>query len=399
MKLWDKGYELNKEIERYTVGDDRELDRVLLPYDCTASMVHAQVLEKAGVLTGEETSRLVGALEDLKAEAESGAWNIGPDEEDCHTALENRLVADLGDLGKKIHTGRSRNDQVVVALRLYVKARLGGVAERIDGFVAALEKRVAADGDVRLPGYSHMRKAMPCSISMWSGAFAESMEDNKRMLEAARALIDQNPLGSGAGYGIPVFDLDRELSAKELGFARVQRNPLYVQNSRGKFEAIVVGALVNVMADLNKLASDLILFSMDEFGFFSLPREICTGSSIMPQKLNPDVLEILRAHYHEVLANEFGIRSMTGDLISGYHRDFQRTKKPLMESFAITESSLQVAAYVIENLAVNRMACERACTDEIHATERVNKLVKQGVPFRDAYRQVAAELFPDDRGE
>ncbi len=396
MKLWNKGYDLDEEIERYTVGDDRDLDRVLLPYDCVASMVHAHVLERAGVLRPEETTRLVAALEDLKAAADKGELLIQPGEEDCHTALENRLVAELGDLGKKIHTARSRNDQVAVALRLYVKDRLAAVAGLIDGLVVAMEGKVEQEGDVPLPGYSHMRKAMASSVSMWLGAFIESMDDNKRMLEAAFALIDQNPLGSGAGYGIPVFDIDRQLSAKELGFARVQENPLYVQNSRGKFEAIVVGALVNVMTDLNKLASDLMLFTMDEFGFFSLPREICTGSSIMPQKLNPDVLEILRARYHEVSANELRIRSTTADLISGYHRDLQLTKKPLMESFGIAESSLGVITHVIENLGVNRAACEQACTDEIYATERVNVLVKQGIPFRDAYRQVASELFQDD---
>ena len=396
MKLWNKGYDLDEEIERYTVGDDRDLDRVLLPYDCVASMVHAHVLERAGVLRPEETTRLVAALEDLKAAADKGELLIQPGEEDCHTALENRLVAELGDLGKKIHTARSRNDQVAVALRLYVKDRLAAVAGLIDGLVVAMEGKVEQEGDVPLPGYSHMRKAMASSVSMWLGAFIESMDDNKRMLEAALALIDQNPLGSGAGYGIPVFDIDRQLSAKELGFARVQENPLYVQNSRGKFEAIVVGALVNVMTDLNKLASDLMLFTMDEFGFFSLPREICTGSSIMPQKLNPDVLEILRARYHEVSANELRIRSTTADLISGYHRDLQLTKKPLMESFGIAESSLGVITHVIENLGVNRAACEQACTDEIYATERVNVLVKQGIPFRDAYRQVASELFQDD---
>ena len=396
MKLWDKGYDLNKEIEAYTVGDDPELDHALVPYDCLASMAHARVLEKAGVLTAEETQRLVAVLEELKAEAERGDFAIGREEEDCHSALEGRLTAKLGDLGKKIHTARSRNDQVAVALRLYVKDRLDGVAGLVDAFVAALREQADANGEVRLPGYSHMRKAMPSSISLWLGAFVESMGDNKKMLEAVRSLIDQNPLGSGAGYGIPVFELDREQSASELGFARVQRNPIYVQNSRGKFEATVVGMLVNVMADLDKLASDLILFTMDEFGFFLLPREICTGSSIMPQKLNPDALEILRAQYHEVLANEFLIRSLTANLISGYHRDFQRTKKPLIDSFRLTEASLRVIAHVVEKLEVNCEACERGCTDELYATERVHELVKQGVPFRDAYRRVASELFEDE---
>ena len=396
MKLWNKGYDLNKEIEAYTVDDDPELDLALVPYDCLASIAHAHVLEKAGVLTAQETQRLVAVLEELKAEAERGEFVIRREEEDCHTALEGRLTAKLGDLGKKIHTARSRNDQVAVALRLYVKDRLVGVTSLVDAFVTALREQADANGEIRLPGYSHMRKAMPSSVSLWLEAFVESMQDNIKMLEAVRGLIDQNPLGSGAGYGIPVFELDREQSATELGFARVQWNPIYVQNSRGKFEATVVGMLVNVMADLDKMASDLILFTMDEFGFFSLPREICTGSSIMPQKLNPDALEIMRAKYHEVLANEFLIRNLTTNLISGYHRDFQRTKKPLIDSFRLTETSLRVITHVVEELGVNREACERACTDELYATERVHLLVKQGVPFRDAYRQVASELFEND---
>ena len=396
MKLWDKGHDLDKEIEAYTVGDDAELDLVLVPYDCVASIAHARVLEKAGVLTAEETERLVATLDELKAEAERGDFVIRREDEDCHTAIENRLTASLGDLGKKIHTARSRNDQIVVALRLYMKDGIDAVVGLVEAFVAVLRQRIETDGETPLPGYTHMRKAMPSSVALWLGAFVESMEDNKRMLEAARMLIDQNPLGSGAGYGIPVFELDREQSAEELGFARVQHNPIYVQNSRGKFEATVIGALVNVMADLDKLASDLILFTMDEFGFFTLPRDVCTGSSIMPQKLNPDVLEILRAKYHEVVASEFLIRNLTANLVSGYHRDFQRTKKPLIESFRLTEASLHVIAHVVAKLEINREACEGACTDELFATERVYELVKQGVPFRDAYRRVAAELFGDD---
>jgi argininosuccinate lyase len=247
-----------------------------------------------------------------------------------------------------------------------------------------------------MPGYTHTRKAMPSSLALWLGAFQESMEDNKKMLAAVRSLINQNPLGSGAGFGIPVLEIDRELTAKELGFDKVQENPLYVQNSRGKFEAGVVFALVNVMADLNKMAADLILFTMDEFGFFSLPKEICTGSSIMPHKLNPDVLEIMRAGYHDVLANEQGIRGIVSNLISGYHRDFQRTKKPLMESFDITERSLKIMVHVMGKLKVERSACEKACTEELLATREVYELVKKGIPFRDAYKQVAEELMQED---
>jgi len=393
MKLWDKGHALHPAIEAYTAGDDLELDRVLVPYDCSASAVHARVLERAGVLTREETASLVETLGALKAEAERGEFTIRSDEEDGHTAIENRLVATLGDLGKKIHTARSRNDQVVTALRLYMKERLDGIGSGIDALVSVLGSRIEKDGEIELPGYTHTRRAMPSSVALWAGSFAESLVDTKRTLGAARELIDQSPLGTGAGYGIPILKIDREFAARELGFARVQSNPLYVQNSRPRFEATVVSALVDVMADLNKLASDLILFTAEEFGFFALPRELCTGSSIMPHKLNPDALEMLRARYHEVLAHEFHIRSIAGNLISGYHRDFQCTKRPLMQSFAVTADSLDVLTVVIGGLVVDREACARACTDDVRATERVYALVREGMPFRDAYRQIADELF------
>jgi argininosuccinate lyase len=372
------------------------LDLALAPYDCTASIAHAEVLQKAGVLTAEETEKLVRALETLRKRCERGDFVIQTEEEDCHTAIENHLISELGELGKKIHTARSRNDQVVTAIRLYVKDRLNAVSGLVDDLVGAMVRKIEEAGEVALPGYTHTREAMPSSFSLWMGSFAESMEDNQGILDAALTLIDQNPLGSGAGYGIPLIDINRELSAKVLGFRKVQKNPLYVQNSRGKFEAFAVSSLVNIMADLNKLSTDLILFTMESFGFFSLPAALLTGSSIMPQKRNPDVLEIVRSAYHEVLAREFSIKSMVSNLISGYHRDFQRTKKPLMESFDITEDSLGIIIHVIGELKVNRAACERACTEELYATHEVYKQVRAGVPFRDAYRQVAKRLFPGD---
>ncbi|MHC4942850.1 MAG: argininosuccinate lyase [Planctomycetota bacterium] len=399
MKLWNKGYDLDREIEEYTVADDPQLDRALAEYDCTASMAHARALEKAGVLSAAEANEIIGALETLRESCRKGDFLIKPEEEDCHTAIENHLVSRLGEKGKKIHTARSRNDQVVAALRLYARDRLDRTSELVDDLIEAMGRRISEAGDVAMPGYTHTRKAMPSSLALWLGAFQESMEDNKKMLAAVRSLINQNPLGSGAGFGIPVLEIDRELTAKELGFDKVQENPLYVQNSRGKFEASVVFALANVMADLNKMAADLILFSMDEFGFFSLPMEICTGSSIMPHKLNPDVLEIMRAGYHDVLANEQGIRGIVSNLISGYHRDFQRTKKPLMESLDIIERSLKIMVHVMGKLKVDRAACEKACTEELLATREVYELVKKEIPFRDAYKQVAEKLTQKDQDE
>ncbi len=391
MKLWQKGYDLDQEVEQYTVGGDFRLDQALVEHDCTASIVHARVLHRAGVLSATETETLIKGLEQIIELNRKGDFVIKSEDEDCHTAIENHLVSELGDIGKKIHTARSRNDQVVTAMRLYSKARLKGTRLLIDELIVALNEKISASGNVILPGYTHTRKAMPSSVGMWLGSFVESMEDNKLMLDAARDLIDQNPLGTGAGYGIPVFELDREFSTKALGFKRVQNNPVYVQNSRGKFEANMVSALVNVMADLNRMATDLILFTMDEIGYFSLPREICTGSSIMPHKFNPDVLEIMRARYHEVAANEFAIRTTVSNLISGYNRDLQLTKKPLMESFDVTDSSLGIMILVSGRISVNSVRCESACTRELFATEKVYMLVKEGVPFREAYRLVAAE--------
>lgn len=399
MRLWDKGHDLDAVIERYTVGDDPRLDLVLLPYDCEASIAHARVLEAAGVLTTDEADRLVEALETLRGRAEAGEIEIAVEEEDGHTAIENRLTEALGDLGKKIHTGRSRNDQVVAALRLYTRARLDEIRGLVGDLAAAARRRIDADGDVELPGYTHMRKAMPSSVGLWLGALAEGLDDDLVLLDAARSLIDRNPLGSAAGYGVPGLELDRELGARLLGFAGVQRNTLAVQNGRGKLEAAVVAALAAVMADLNRLASDLVVFTMPEFGFFALPRDLCTGSSIMPQKVNPDALELMRARAHEVTACEIAIRGIASNAVSGYHRDMQRTKKPLLESLDLTADSLVVARHVVDRLEIDREACARGMSDELYATQRVYELVRQGVPFRDAYRRIAASLFrPEDGG-
>jgi argininosuccinate lyase len=389
MKLWEKGYRLDGDVERFTVGEDFLLDRALMPYDCMASAAHVEALREAGVLTESERRKLARALRRIAELDREGKFSIAPEDEDCHTAIEKHLVAELGDLGKKIHTARSRNDQVVTALRLYARENLRRVEREIDSLVVVLRSRARDLARVKMPGYTHARKAMPSSFASWLTAFAESMRDNKISTRAARQLLDQNPLGTGAGYGIPVFQLDRARTARRLDFRRVQQSALYTQNSRGKFEAVVVSALANIMADVNKMCTDLILFSMDEFGFVRLPRELCTGSSIMPQKMNPDILEVARAHYHTVVDNEFLIRATIGNLMSGYNRDLQLTKKPLMESFSIAEDVLQIMRRVIEMIEVDEEKCLTACTPEIYATEEAYKLVQAGMPFRDAYRKIA----------
>jgi len=296
MKLWDKGISVDQQVLRYTVGDDFILDRKLVKYDCIASIAHAKMLAKIGVLESDEAKKLERALLEIVELAEQDKFEISPEQEDCHTAIENYLTEKLGDLGKKIHTARSRNDQVVTALRLLYKDELQRCEQLVGELKTAISGFAEKIGQVVFPGYTHTRKAMPSTISLWATAFMDSLEDDEKILQAAKDLIDQSPLGTGAGYGVPL-EIDRKFTAELLGFKRVQKNPLYVQNSRGKFETAILFALNQIMYDLNKMASDLILFSLPDFGYFDLPDEFCTGSSIMPQKKNPDVLELIRANY------------------------------------------------------------------------------------------------------
>jgi argininosuccinate lyase len=319
-----------------------------------------------------------------------GEFVIAPEEEDCHTAIENRLTAALGETGKKIHTARSRNDQVLTALRLFYKDRLDDCRTAAESLREAFRDLASRYGDVRFPGYTHTRKAMVSSVSLWADAFADSIEDDLKLLALAREWIDQSPLGTGAGYGVPL-EVDRQFTAELLGFARVQQNPIYVQNSRGKFESLLVHALGHIMLDLNRMASDLILFSMPELGYFKLPEDFVTGSSIMPQKKNPDVLELIRGRTHGVLARGSEITQIALNLISGYHRDYQLTKKPVMEALDGAIETIVVAGRVVRNLEVDEKACKAGLTEEIFATERLYDLVRQGVPFREAYQRIAKQ--------
>ncbi len=388
MKLWNEKKKLNQKIEDFTVGSDPIMDLRLVPYDCRASIAHARTLEKAGFLTREEVRELTEELRNIMAMHAKGRFRIKKEEEDCHTAIENHLVRKLGDTGRKIHTARSRNDQVLAALRLYYKEELTACLRLADGFTDALRVFIRKYGRIRLPGYTHTRKAMPSSIRLWWNAFGDAMNDNIRLLRFVLSLIDQCPLGSGAGYGVPV-DLDRAFTAKELGFGKVQKNPIYVQNSRGKFEATILHALGQIMLDMNRMASDLILFSMPEFGYFELPDALCTGSSIMPHKKNPDVLELVRAYFQRIVSLELELRIRTANLTSGYHRDLQLTKEPVMKAFDITRETLEIMTLVTEQLRVNKDQCEKALTGEVFAAEEVYRLVQKGVPFRKAYIEIS----------
>lgn len=390
MKLWQKNKSLDQQIESFTVGNDPELDQRLISFDCKASIAHAKTLNQAGILSKEETYKLVKELESIITLNEKGKFIILQAQEDCHTAIENHLTDKLGDIGKKIHTGRSRNDQVLAALRLYYLDAMNAIQAETEGFIQALADLKNRFGDVRLPGYTHTRKAMPSLIGMWADAFSESMRDNLKLLATVKEIMDQCPLGSGAGYGVPL-DLDREGTAKITGFSKVQQSPIYVQLSRGKFEASLIHVLAQMLLDLNRLASDLILFSMPMFGYFKLPPEFCTGSSIMPQKINPDVLELMRAKFHEVSASEFQIFSLLTNLISGYHRDLQLTKKPVMQALDQSLECLSIITMIIQRLQVNKEKCEQDMTEELFATEKVYELVKKGMPFREAYREIAKE--------
>ena len=390
MKLWDKGAPLNKQVEAFTVGEDPTLDAQLVRYDCAASKAHARMLAGIGVLDEGELESLLAGLDEIVRLHEAGEFTIRPEDEDCHTAIENFLTERCGEAGKKIHTARSRNDQVLTAMRLYEKDAVADILAAVDELVEMIQQRRAADGATALPGFTHTRKAMPTTVAAWFEAYAAALADDKTLLSAVGTIIDQSPLGSGAGFGLPL-EIDREATAKKLGFGSVQPM-MYCQNSRGKFEAMLIDALGQVMADLARMADDLILFSMEAFGFFSLPDELCTGSSIMPHKKNPDVLELVRGHYGVVLGAGVTIKTICGGLISGYHRDLQLTKGPTMRALTTTGQCLTMMHLVFEKLTVDADRCAAGLTDELFATEKVYDLVRQGVPFRDAYRQIGRDL-------
>jgi argininosuccinate lyase len=388
MKLWEKGSRLNKQIEDFTVGKDYILDQKLVKYDCLASIAHAKMLGKIGLLKKDEVQKLVKELNNLIDLDKKGQFKILKEQEDCHTAIENHLTKKLGDLGKKIHTARSRNDQVLTALRLFYKDELNGCVILVNKLIETIRAFLKKYGTVVLPGYTHTRKAMPSSVNLWGQSFMDSMKDNLKVTDLAFVLIDQCPLGTGAGYGVPV-QIDRDFSAELLGFRKLQNNPIYAQNSRGKFESTILHSLTLLMFDLNKIVSDLIIFSLPEFGYFELPDEFCTGSSIMPQKKNPDVLELVRSKYHIVVSCEMQIKNINANLISGYNRDIQLTKEPTIKGLEITKECLSIMCVVFSKLKVNEENCHKALTKELYATEEVYKLVEKGIPFREAYKTIS----------
>lgn len=391
MKLWQKNYKLNKEIEKFTVGNDFLLDKELVKYDVLGSIVHATMLNKINIINKNELKKLKKILLEILELNKNGKFEIKQEDEDAHTVIENHLTQKLGNLGEKIHTARSRNDQVLVDLRLYSKEKLLEVKKTLIGLVSNIINFAEKNKNIPIPGYTHTRKAMPSSVGLLFGSYAESLLDNFELIEASYKLNNQNPLGSAAGYGINL-DIDRELTTKLLGFDKVQNNALYVQNSRGKIESAIVFSLSKIMEDLAKFSNDLILFSMEEFGYFTLPDKFTTGSSLMPHKKNPDALELIRAKASAVQANLFQINSITSKLISGYNRDLQLTKEPLINSFETTLSSINIFNLIINELTVNKENCVKALDNSIFATDQTINLVKKGTPFREAYKKVSKNL-------
>tara|TARA_Y100000294_G_scaffold9121_3_gene8772 strand:- start:3300 stop:4481 length:1182 start_codon:yes stop_codon:yes gene_type:complete len=391
-KLWQKDYKLNEEIENFTVGNDFLLDKELVKYDVLGSIAHATMLNKINIIDNNELQKLKKTLIEILELDKKNKFEIKQEDEDVHTAIENYLTKKLGNLGKKIHTARSRNDQVLTALRLYEKEELKEIKMLLGQYNGSLLTITKKYGKIKIPGYTHMQKAMPTDVKTWLGSFISSIEDNLKLLDAAYSIIDKSPLGSAAGFGIPSIKINKKMTASLMGFSEAMSNPMYAQLSRGKLEATILHLLSQIMLDLNKLSTDLMLFNMQEFGFISLPKDFCTGSSIMPQKKNPDVLELVRAKYHVVLGEEFKVKSMISNLISGYNRDLQLTKEPVISSLEIVKSCIKMMVLTVSKIKIDEKKCEEALTKELYATEEAYKLVKKGIPFREAYKKVSRKF-------
>ncbi|MFP2905065.1 argininosuccinate lyase [Pyxidicoccus sp. 3LFB2] len=399
--LWGKGTPLDAAIHRFTVGNDPVVDLALAPHDALGSAAHARMLAHVGLLRDDEAKVLVATLKALHDEARAGAFAIRPEQEDGHTALEAALVERAGEPGKRIHLGRSRNDQVQLAMRLLLREEVLALGARTVELAGTFLDFAEAHAAVALPGYTHLRRAMPSTFGLWGMAFAEGLLEELEALRGVWSRLDRSPLGAAAGFGVPL-PIDREYVAKLLGFSRVQRSPIDVQNSRGRHEAAVLGWACSVAGTLEKWLWDVQLYSMDEFGFLTLPDAFTTGSSIMPQKKNPDVVELARARCRELRGIAHQVEAVAGGLPSSYHRDFQLLKSPTLAALGSMKELLDVLARLVPALQVKAEAAARASDDSLYAAHHAYALVARGLPFRDAYRQVGREIadgtFRPDRG-
>jgi len=390
-RLWEKpgGAPLDERVLRYTAGEDHRLDARLVPYDVRASIAHAEMLGETGLLPEADVAAIRDGLAALAADHAAGDWQIELGDEDVHTALERRLTAAIGEAGARLHLGRSRNDQVLAALRLYLRDEVAALAQGARAVAGALDELAAREAATPLTGYTHHQPAMPSSVPLWAGGFAAELRDDALGLGACLRRIDQNPLGSAAGYGVPLLPIDRESTRRRLGFAAVQEPVTAVQLSRGKAEAQVLFEIALTQQDLGRLAADLVLWSSSELGFVSLPEAMTTGSSIMPQKRNPDVFELVRGRSATAQACLFEALAITAKLPSGYHRDLQLLKAPLFRGLDLARDTLAIMAAALAGV---RFRADRIhLAPELGATEEAYRLVlEQGLPFREAYRRVAA---------
>ncbi len=393
-KLWYKKQTVSIDpiVEQYNAGDDIIYDQELVPYDVEGSLAYGKMLKRHGILKVEEYKKLEKGLKEILELHKKGKFNLKLEDEDCHTKIENYLTEKYGDVGKKIHTARSRNDQVLVTMRLFMKAKLKELKKLAIKLAEDMVDAAKKYEFMPMPGYTHMQKAMPTSMGTWYSSFAESLMDDIRILNAiSDELVDQNPLGSGAGYGSP-FDFDRDKLSKDLGMKRTQNNVIYCQNSRGKLEGMVLEACSQIMLTLNKLASDLLFYTTQEFRFFNIPDRVATGSSIMPQKKNLDVAELMRARAATVVACRQEITMNILNKVSGYHRDGQEIKRPLFLGLRYTEMSLKVASIIVKNLVPNEKELLDDMSPELFAAHKAFEMVKKGSSFRDAYVKVGANL-------
>ena len=390
-KLWEKNFDVNPEIERFTVGRDRELDLLLARYDVLGSLAHSKMLESIGLLTSEEMQNLHAELRNIYGIIEQGSFVIEEGVEDVHSQVELMLTRTLGDTGKKIHSGRSRNDQVLVDLKLFTRHELQNICNCVKELFGALIEQSEKHKNVLMPGYTHLQVAMPSSFGLWFGAYAESLADDMLFLQAAYRMCNRNPLGSAAGYGSS-FPLNRTMTTELLGFDSMNYNVVYAQMGRGKTEKNVAFALASVAGTLAKLAFDACMFNSQNFGFVKLPAECTTGSSIMPHKKNPDVFELLRAKCNRLQALPNDILLTMNNLPSGYFRDLQIIKELFLPAFESLTECLEMATYIIRRIDVNKEILADSRYDAMFSVEEVNRLASEGMPFRDAYKKVGLDI-------
>jgi len=391
MKLWQKNTESLKEVETFTVGKDRELDLFLAPFDVLGSLAHIKMLKKVGLLSQQDLTELEKALKEIYIDISEGNFSLQDGVEDIHSQVEFMLTKKLGDAGKKIHSARSRNDQVILDLKLFLRNEIEELVHQVNDFFNLLQQQSEKYKDYLMPGYTHFQLAMPSSFGLWFGAYAESLVDDLITLHAAWEITNKNPLGSAAGFGSS-FPIDRKLTTKLLGFEDLNYNVVYAQMSRGKTEKILSQALANIAATISRMSMDSCIYLNQNFGFISFPDELTTGSSIMPHKKNPDVFELIRAHCNRIQSLPNEISLMLTNLPSGYHRDLQLLKESLFPAIKNLKDCIGMAALMFENIEIKKDILHDEKYKYLFTVEEMNKLVLQGIPLRDAYKKIGADV-------